>query len=92
MIQWKSVGGKKVPEPVEGLDEEFDEANARVEKIKTKLKDYLEDVKKELKYQHITYATASSRYRFEIEVPLEICKRVPKEYTNTSNIKGKKRY
>lgn len=28
------MGGKKVPEPVEGLDEEFDEANSRVEKVK----------------------------------------------------------
>jgi hypothetical protein len=27
MIQWKSVGNKKVPEPVKGLDEVFDEAN-----------------------------------------------------------------
>lgn len=24
MIQWKSVGSKKVPEPVKGLDEGFD--------------------------------------------------------------------
>lgn len=24
MISWKSVGKKKVPEPKEGLDEEFD--------------------------------------------------------------------
>lgn len=34
MIQWKTVGKKKVPEPVKGLDEEFDEANERVETIK----------------------------------------------------------
>jgi len=34
MIQWKTVGGKKVPEPIKGLNAEFDEANARVEKVK----------------------------------------------------------
>ena len=30
MIQWKQVGSKKVPEPIKGLDAEFDEANNRV--------------------------------------------------------------
>lgn len=34
MIQWKSIGKKKIPEPVKGLNEEFDLANERVEKIK----------------------------------------------------------
>jgi hypothetical protein len=29
-IQWKTVGAKKVPEPIKGLDAEFDEANTRV--------------------------------------------------------------
>ena len=41
MIQWKSVGNKKVPEPVPGQDEEFDAANSRVEKIKEKLEAYI---------------------------------------------------
>jgi MutS family domain IV len=49
MIQWKSVGTKKVPEPVKGLDEEFDEANQRVEAIKASLESYLEKVRKDLK-------------------------------------------
>ena len=42
MIQWKSVGNKKVPEPIPGLDEDFDQANQAVEDIKTKLEEYLE--------------------------------------------------
>ena len=46
MIQWKSVGTKKVPEPAPGQDEEFDRANDRVEKIKAQLEDYLEGIRK----------------------------------------------
>ena len=42
MIQWKSVGKKKIPEPVKGLDDEFDTANEKVEGVKGKIADYLE--------------------------------------------------
>ncbi len=49
MIQWKSIGKKKVPEPIKGLDSDFDQANERVERCKKKIEDHLEDVKKELK-------------------------------------------
>ena len=49
MIQWKSVGSKKVPEPIKGLDKEFDQANERVGKIKQNLEDFLAKVRKELK-------------------------------------------
>lgn len=37
MIQWKNVGSKKIPEPIQGLNEQFDEASARVDNIKGKL-------------------------------------------------------
>ncbi len=92
MIQWKSVGSKKVPEPVPGLDEEFDQANARVERIKEKLETYIEKVRKELKCRNINYTTNSKRFRYEIEVPEDMVKKVSDEYINTSNVKGKKRY
>lgn len=92
MIQWKSVGSKKVPEPVPGLDEEFDQANARVEKIKEKLEKYIEKVRKELKCRNINYATLSKRFRYEIEVPENMAKKMSDDYINTSNVKGKKRY
>lgn len=92
MIQWKKVGGKKVPEPVEGLDEEFDFANDRVDNIKQKLLDYLEEVKSELKTQNVNYTTMSKRYRYEIEVPYDLVKKVPKDFINTSNVKEKARF
>lgn len=41
MIQWKTIGKKKIPEPVQGLDENFDRANEKVERIKDKIEDYL---------------------------------------------------
>ena len=34
IIIWKSVGNKKIPEPVKGLSEEYDNANKNVEDIK----------------------------------------------------------
>lgn len=36
--------------------------------------------------------TASKRFRYEIEVPEDMAKKIPDSYINTSNAKGKKRY
>ena len=93
MIQWKSVGTKKVPEPAPGQDEEFDRANGRVEKIKAQLEDYLEGIRKQLKSRNINFSTGSKRFRYEIEVPEDMAKKMSgDDYINTSNVKGKKRY
>jgi hypothetical protein len=87
------VGSKKVPEPIPGLDEDFDQANERVEKIKEKIEKYIEGVRKELKSRNINYTTNSKRFRYEIEVPEDLAKKVDSDtYINTSNVKGKKRY
>ena len=93
MIQWKSVGTKKVPEPAPGQDEEFDRANGRVEKIKAQLEDYLEGIRKQLKSRNINFSTGSKRFRYEIEVPEDMAKKMSgDDFINTSNVKGKKRY
>ena len=92
MIQWKAIGKKKIPEPVRGLDEEFDKANDRVEGIKLKIDNYLNVVKKELKSSSIDYTTGSSRFRYEVEVPEEMAKKVPGHYYHTSTAKGRRRY
>ena len=34
MIQWKTVGSKKVPEPIKGLNDVFDMASIKVDTIK----------------------------------------------------------
>ena len=45
MIKWKSTSnGKKVPEPVLGLDEDFDLANSTVDKNKEAINQYEEDL------------------------------------------------
>ncbi len=92
MIQWKTIGKKKIPEPKPGLDENFDKANRSVEREKSKIEDYLDTVKKELKTKNISYTTGSTRFRYEIEVADELTKKVPDHYINTSNAKGRKRY
>ena len=40
LIQWKTVGKQKVPEPILGIDEEFDEKNRVVDEIKGKVDAY----------------------------------------------------
>jgi len=44
IITWKVVGKKKIPEPKEGLDEEFDKSKLRIEEVKANLNDYLDEV------------------------------------------------
>lgn len=46
MITWKTIGRKKIPEPVKGLNVDFDIANQNVERVKQKIDWYLEDVRK----------------------------------------------
>lgn len=77
MIQWKSVGSKKVPEPVAGLDAEFDRASLKVEAVKKRLDSYLEKVRKQLKCLQISYTCNSKRFRYELEMPEDMHKRVP---------------
>jgi len=48
-----------VPEPVPGLDENFDRANNRVERIKNEIENYIEVPRKELKSKGINYTTGS---------------------------------
>eukprot|EP00347_Sterkiella_histriomuscorum_P017253 403350104 len=92
MITWKTIGKKKIPEPIQGLDEEFDRANDKVERVKEKIEKHIEVVRKELKSSSINYSTGSMRFRYEIEVPEELTKKVPDHYTQTSTAKGRRRY
>ena len=48
MIEWKSFGGKRIPEPKRGIDEEFDGFNEAVNKIKEQMQDYAKDVEKDI--------------------------------------------
>jgi hypothetical protein len=69
MIVWKSAGGgKKIPEPVLGLDKEFDAANQRVQDKKDAIQNYVESLAKKLKCdkEDLKLSTVSKKFRFEI--------------------------
>jgi len=56
-IQWvKLDGGKKCPQPAFGVDEEFDDINKKIVLQKTKLKEYLEGVKKQFGIKKLSYS------------------------------------
>lgn len=69
MISWKNAGGgKKVPEPKLGLDQEFDTANQEVVDNKDKIEQYVESVRQALKCEDskVELSSVSKKYRFEI--------------------------
>ena len=50
LISWKNAsGGKKVPEPKLGLDQEFDTANQEVKNNKDIIREYVALISEELK-------------------------------------------
>jgi hypothetical protein len=76
MINWKTnSGGKKVPEPVVGLDHEFDAANDLVDTNKEAIEEYRNSLIKKLKCEEseLTLSSASRRVRYEIQVSKNLC-------------------
>lgn len=54
LVVWRKIsdgagGTEEIPEPRKGLDENFDEANAVVEKYKEAIHDYINKIKHKLK-------------------------------------------
>jgi hypothetical protein len=45
-----------------------------------------------MKSKEISYATLSRRFRYEIEVPDELVKKVPDDFIKTTIVKGKVRF
>jgi DNA mismatch repair ATPase MutS len=68
VIQWKQIGKKKIPEPISGLDEEYDKWNSVVDNLKYDLEVLLKKVRKEYEWESITYSTTSLLYRFQFEI------------------------
>ena len=49
MIVWKKLNNNhKVPEPAKGIDKNFDNCNLKIEKIKQRMEDYIQDIVKGL--------------------------------------------
>ena len=64
LIQWKTVGKSKVPEPILGIDEEFDEKNQVVDQIKEKINAYVEDVSKETGCKDVKIFESLGKFRY----------------------------
>lgn len=89
LVIWKRVSGlygvpggeDDIPEPRRGIDEQFDEANDKVTEIKDNMQKYVDTIKRRFRpvlpekaqklVNHIKFVHA--RYRYEIEIPNDIC-------------------
>lgn len=106
LVVWKKASGgdEDIPEPKQGLDENFDSANEYVNTCKEKLNLYLQHVRAQL-YQnnqgmsnqnkilnHVHYT--NSRYRYEIEVPVDLVKgkKKPADFVLSSQKTGVQRF
>eukprot|EP00347_Sterkiella_histriomuscorum_P016833 403351679 len=105
LIVWKKVSGSEkefIPEPHEGLSKQFDDTNAKVTKMKQQLDDYLKQIREQIlkinegrfKKQIDQIGFTHSKFRYEIEVPLELVdgNKKPKEFELTSNKNGFQRF
>lgn len=94
MISWKNAGGgKKVPEPKLGLDQEFDTANQEVENNKDKIREYVASISEELKCDEsqVELTAPAKKYRYEIQVAdsqKSKFEALYKDYDKTSAKKG----
>ena len=94
LIQWKRVPGttNEIPEPQQGIDQDFDAANDAVNDIKGELDEFLQGIQRRYKDRRICFSHAKNRY--EIEIPEEHVKgaKKPKEFELTSTRKGYERF
>ena len=92
MITWSTCyGSEKMPEPVEGIDPNYDSSKKYCLEIHQQLSSYLTKVKTQFDRSgtnDIKYVHAKEKY--ELEVPEELVKgsKKPKEWELTSNKAG----
>ena len=106
LVVWKKASGgdEDIPEPREGLDENFDAANKVVNQCKCKLEAYLQQVKQTLLLTNQGVGQqnkvlnqvcfTNSRYRYEIEVPVDLVKgkKKPPDFFLSSQKTGVERF
>jgi DNA mismatch repair ATPase MutS len=70
MINWKKdSSGKKIPEPVLGLDPHFDTCNDRVDELKSEFPKYVKKIQQKLgSTDGQIKLVASRKHRYEIQV------------------------
>ena len=64
MVVWKSLKGKKIPEPKKGVDEDFDNVNVRVDEIRSKMHSYVKDVAKDTGCKDVQLNESNAKFRF----------------------------
>ena len=92
MIVWKSIKGKKIPEPKKGIDENFDNVNDKISEVRSKIQSYISDVAKDTGCKSVELFESNAKFRFQLEFPDKFKGIDTDEYIFTSQVKGKKRY
>ena len=79
------IWNNKVPEPVPGLDAQFDAATKENQAIKKELQRLLNKEQRKLGSEDLEFYTGSKIFRYEINVPNKLLKNVPERYISTSS-------
>lgn len=77
--------------PKSGVDEEFDESNAKISQIEEKLSDLLREYKTEYKNSEICYKD-SGKEIYLIEVPIKLASKIPRDWQQMAATSKCKRY
>jgi DNA mismatch repair protein MSH6 len=77
--------------PRPGIDADFDEAKKEIAHLESQLEQYLQEQKKAIGVSDLKY-WGSNKDRYQIEVPMNLAGKVPKEWTSKSQKKTHRRF
>jgi DNA mismatch repair protein MSH6 len=77
--------------PRPGVDRDYDQAKADIADIERTLESYLKELKVATKINDLKY-WGTNKDRYQIEVPISSCHKVPEEWTTKSQKKTHRRY
>ena len=81
--------GTITPKP--GVNQEYDQGKANLEDLTHQLESHLRDLKKETGITSLVF-WGSGKDRYQIEVPMNLVNKVPREWTSKSQKKSHRRY
>eukprot|EP01039_Chlorochromonas_danica_P006940 gene6940-7680_t len=77
--------------PLPGVNSDYDEATAEVQEVTMSLERYLQDMKKQTGISDMKYF-GTNKDRFQLEIPMNMTSKVPKDWTSKSQKKTHRRY
>lgn len=77
--------------PKFGVNEQYDQAQSDLKDAHERLQNYLKELKKSTGISSLAYF-GSNKDRFQIEVPMELVSRVPRDWVSKSQKKSHRRY